>query len=227
MPSLIAAEARSACAGSSPTRLTSSAPRSPRSADTPSCFASAWRAEPAEIERAMERIEAEATRMGGLVESLLLLARLEELPQAPLGRGRSDRARRARRTGHPRGGARPRGPRPSRRPGAGARRPRAATSSSRQSHPQRRRPYTSSDGDRDHSQLGERTGGDRGPRPRSRTSPRCRRPPVRAILATRGRPKPRTRRRRARSSDRQSDRGGARRRGSRATTPTTAGPCSG
>jgi two-component system, OmpR family, sensor kinase len=40
--------------------------------------------EPAEIERAMDRIEAEATRMGGLVESLLLLARLEELPQAPL-----------------------------------------------------------------------------------------------------------------------------------------------
>jgi two-component system, OmpR family, sensor kinase len=39
--------------------------------------------EPAEIERAMERIEAEATRMGGLVESLLLLARLEELPHAP------------------------------------------------------------------------------------------------------------------------------------------------
>jgi two-component system, OmpR family, sensor kinase len=40
--------------------------------------------EPAEIERAMERIEAEATRMGGLVESLLLLARLEELPDTPL-----------------------------------------------------------------------------------------------------------------------------------------------
>jgi two-component system OmpR family sensor kinase len=39
--------------------------------------------EPAEIERAMGRIEAEATRMGGLVESLLLLARLEELPQTP------------------------------------------------------------------------------------------------------------------------------------------------
>jgi two-component system, OmpR family, sensor kinase len=31
----------------------------------------------------MGRIEAEAMRMGGLVESLLLLARLEELPQAP------------------------------------------------------------------------------------------------------------------------------------------------
>jgi two-component system OmpR family sensor kinase len=32
----------------------------------------------------MERIEAEATRMGGLVESLLLLARLDELPEAPV-----------------------------------------------------------------------------------------------------------------------------------------------
>ena len=41
-------------------------------------------AEPADIERAMGRIEAEATRMGRLVESLLLLARLEELPDAPL-----------------------------------------------------------------------------------------------------------------------------------------------
>jgi len=40
--------------------------------------------EPAEIECAMGRIEAEATRMGGLVESLLLLARLEELPLTPL-----------------------------------------------------------------------------------------------------------------------------------------------
>jgi two-component system OmpR family sensor kinase len=40
--------------------------------------------EPAEVERAMERIEAEATRMGGLVESLLLLARLDELPEAPV-----------------------------------------------------------------------------------------------------------------------------------------------
>ncbi len=39
--------------------------------------------EPAETERAMERIEAEATRMGGLVDSLLLLARLEELPEVP------------------------------------------------------------------------------------------------------------------------------------------------
>jgi two-component system OmpR family sensor kinase len=39
--------------------------------------------EPAEVERAMGRIEAEATRMGGLVESLLLLARLEELPESP------------------------------------------------------------------------------------------------------------------------------------------------
>jgi two-component system OmpR family sensor kinase len=40
--------------------------------------------QPAEVDRAMARIEAEATRMGGLVESLLLLARLDELPDAPL-----------------------------------------------------------------------------------------------------------------------------------------------
>jgi len=39
--------------------------------------------EPAEVERAMGRIEAEADRMGGLVENLLLLARLEELPDTP------------------------------------------------------------------------------------------------------------------------------------------------
>jgi two-component system, OmpR family, sensor kinase len=38
----------------------------------------------AEVERSMGRIEAEATRMGILVENLLLLARLEELPETPL-----------------------------------------------------------------------------------------------------------------------------------------------
>jgi two-component system, OmpR family, sensor kinase len=35
----------------------------------------------ASLERAMARIESEATRMGGLVEQLLLLARLDELPE--------------------------------------------------------------------------------------------------------------------------------------------------
>jgi two-component system OmpR family sensor kinase len=40
--------------------------------------------DPEETERAMGRIEAEATRMGALVENLLLLARLEEVPEAPL-----------------------------------------------------------------------------------------------------------------------------------------------
>jgi hypothetical protein len=44
---------------------------------------------------------------------------------------------------------------------------------------------------RTHSQLRGRTGGDRGPRPRSRASGDCRRPSVRAILATRGRSEPR------------------------------------
>jgi two-component system OmpR family sensor kinase len=40
--------------------------------------------DPEELERAMSRIEAEATRMGVLVENLLLLARLDELPEMRL-----------------------------------------------------------------------------------------------------------------------------------------------
>jgi two-component system OmpR family sensor kinase len=40
--------------------------------------------DPAEVGRAMGRIEAEAARMGVLVDNLLLLARLEELPETPL-----------------------------------------------------------------------------------------------------------------------------------------------
>jgi two-component system OmpR family sensor kinase len=40
--------------------------------------------DPEELERAMSRIEAEATRMGVLVENLLLLARLDELPEVRL-----------------------------------------------------------------------------------------------------------------------------------------------
>jgi two-component system, OmpR family, sensor kinase len=39
---------------------------------------------PGELERAMARMEAEATRMGVLVENLLLLARLDELPELRL-----------------------------------------------------------------------------------------------------------------------------------------------
>jgi two-component system OmpR family sensor kinase len=39
--------------------------------------------DPAETARAMQRIEEEATRMGVLVEDLLTLARLDELPEAP------------------------------------------------------------------------------------------------------------------------------------------------
>jgi two-component system OmpR family sensor kinase len=40
--------------------------------------------EPEELERVMARIEAEATRMGVLVENLLVLARLDELPEMRL-----------------------------------------------------------------------------------------------------------------------------------------------
>jgi two-component system OmpR family sensor kinase len=41
--------------------------------------------EPAEVEKAMQRIEDEAARMGVLVEDLLALARLDEVPDAPHG----------------------------------------------------------------------------------------------------------------------------------------------
>jgi two-component system OmpR family sensor kinase len=40
--------------------------------------------DPTDVGRAMGRIEAEAARMGVLVDNLLLLARLEELPETPL-----------------------------------------------------------------------------------------------------------------------------------------------
>jgi two-component system OmpR family sensor kinase len=40
--------------------------------------------DPASLERAMARIESEATRMGGMVEDLLTLARLDELPEIQL-----------------------------------------------------------------------------------------------------------------------------------------------
>jgi two-component system, OmpR family, sensor kinase len=42
--------------------------------------------EPADIEKAMRRIEEEAARMGALVEDLLTLARLDEVADAPHGR---------------------------------------------------------------------------------------------------------------------------------------------
>ncbi len=41
--------------------------------------------EPAEVERSMRRIEDEAARMGVLVEDLLTLARLDQMPEAPHG----------------------------------------------------------------------------------------------------------------------------------------------
>ena len=40
--------------------------------------------DPDDVGRSMGRIEAEATRMGGIVEDLLMLARLDELPEAEL-----------------------------------------------------------------------------------------------------------------------------------------------
>ena len=67
-----------ACGGSSPTRRTSCARRSRRSAATPSCSAAAPNARPDDLAKAMQRIEEAAARMGVLVEDLLLLARLDQ-----------------------------------------------------------------------------------------------------------------------------------------------------
>ena len=87
--------ARTACAASSPTPRTSCARRWPRSAATPSCSAWAPRASPADVEKAMRRIEDEAARMGVLVEDLLTLARLDEVRRRAARRARPRRARRA------------------------------------------------------------------------------------------------------------------------------------
>ncbi len=69
---------RTGCAGSSPTRRTSCARRSPRSAATPSCTASVGSTDADALDDAMRRTEQEATRMGRLVEDMLVLARLDE-----------------------------------------------------------------------------------------------------------------------------------------------------
>ena len=53
--------------------------------------------DPEALQRAMDRIESEATRMGVLVEDLLTLARLDELPEARQERSISTDAWRARR----------------------------------------------------------------------------------------------------------------------------------
>ena len=54
------------------------------------------------VESAMERIEAESTRMSGLVEDLLTLARIDDAPVVELSPGRPDRARRGCRRRRPR-----------------------------------------------------------------------------------------------------------------------------
>ena len=69
--------ARSACAASSPTPVTSCAPRSPSSAATPTTRGRWTTHIPDEVRHALERISAQSERMGHLVEDLLLLARLD------------------------------------------------------------------------------------------------------------------------------------------------------
>ena len=78
-PSAGGRPARTGCAGSWPTPRTSCARRWPRSAATPSSTGSARRASPADVNKAMRRIEDESARMGVLVEDLLTLARLDQV----------------------------------------------------------------------------------------------------------------------------------------------------
>ena len=73
-----AAPRRSACGGSSATPRTSCGRRSRRSGATRSCSAAAPTRAPEDLARSMARIEAEAERMGVLVDDLLLLARLDQ-----------------------------------------------------------------------------------------------------------------------------------------------------
>ena len=90
-----AAPRRSACGGSSATPRTSCGRRSRRSAATRSCSAAAPSTRPDDLARSMARIEAEAERMGVLVDDLLLLARLDQgrpLEREPVDL-RSDRRR--------------------------------------------------------------------------------------------------------------------------------------
>ena len=67
---------RSGCASSSPTPRTSCARRSPPSAGTPSCTASAVSADDGELDEAMRRTEQEAVRMARLVDDMLTIAKL-------------------------------------------------------------------------------------------------------------------------------------------------------
>ena len=163
---------------------TSCARRWRRCAATRSCSGSDPPQDPVALTRAMARIEAEAARMGTLVENLLVLARLDELPEVPTGAGRPQRAVRPRRR---------------RRAGRGPRPP---------DHGDRRRPRSAATADPDamrqvlanltrnaliHTPEGtpieiglrctDRPGGDRGPRPRPGPARGRRRARVRPLLA--------------------------------------------
>ena len=143
--------------------------------------------EPAEVEKAMGRIEDEAARMGVLVEDLLMLARLDEVRRRAARRARPRRAgprcgrRRARRgPGREIGDAR-------RRPGDRHRRRRPAAPGAGQPAAQRVRPHAGGHADRGEPRARRRRGAPRGPRPRAGPAHQRRRGAVRALLALGGR----------------------------------------
>ena len=73
--------ARTGCGSSWPTRRTSCARRSPSIRGYAELFRIGAARKPADTEKAMRRIEDESARMGVLVEDLLTLARLDQVPE--------------------------------------------------------------------------------------------------------------------------------------------------
>ena len=162
--------------------------------------------EPEEVERSMGRIEAESARMGGLVDDLLTLARLDEVREPERERFRLDEVL-AEACEDARAAA------PGRsialdgtRPVEVERQRRAAPPRARQPAAQRGRPHASGDADR--GLAGGRGGGGGGAGARPRPRDRRRGPAVglRALLAQQRLARARRRRRRPRAGDRRRDR---------------------
>ncbi len=197
--------------------------------------------EPVEVEKAMRRIEDEAARMGVLVEDLLMLARLDEIAEAPhspveLAALAADAVADARATAPDRaivldaGFGAGAGADAGAGAGAGAgacgcgcRRGRAdrarrcppAAPGAREPPPKRPRAHARRHADRGLRGGARRRRPARGPRPRPRAPERRAGRPVRALLACGGRPRARQGRRGPGPRDRCRDRRRSRRRGRR------------
>ena len=138
------------CGSSSPTPRTSCARRSPRSAATPSCTGTVGWPTQDELADAMRRTEQEASRMGRLVDDMLVLAKLDQHRPLERAAGRSRRPRHRRRCR--RAGRRARTRHHARRAGREGDRDRRRgppAPGDRQRRRQRTRPHRKSRADRD------------------------------------------------------------------------------